>query len=351
MKLKNKRISFLPVLLIALLFAACSKYRVINIESQLPPNIKVPEDIQSLTLMNRSMSEEFTNIDADTLQKYFYKNAFSVRKFVLDSAAADTCLKALGELLYESGRFDIVIPEDRNIYRGLKYSSVGPPLEPKYVKNICELYNTDALLVLERFVNLVSTDFSAEMYNAGIGNDRFYYGSFDIIYNAYFRLYQPEKQHHIKEFLISDTIYWEHGDYTQKRVFDMLPSIKEGLINTGIKMALDLDEQLSPAWLTDSRGYFLIDKGNENEQKMLAEQNWAELAKYWMEFTTSSSKQKKSMAEFNMALASELNGDIDAALKWAAKSYTTVYRLQTDNYIKKLKKRRAVLLKSEKAEL
>ncbi len=337
---KYYRLSIIPILLIVVFFVSCSKYRVITVENQVPPPISIPDEIQSLTLMNRSMSEEFTNIQEDTLQKYFYKNAFSMRKFILDSLAADTCLKAIGELLFESERFDVVIPENRNIYRGMKYSMVAPPLESNYVKNICDLYNTDALLVLERFVNLVSTDFSAEMYNMQLSNsDYFYYGSFDIIYNGYFRLYQPKEQSVVKELIVTDTIYWEHGDISQKKLFAQLPSIKAGLINAGIRVALDLDEQLSPAWLTDSRGYFIIDPKNATEMEMLFNQEWDKLSIYWNDFIKSKSKQIKSKAEFNMALASELNGDIETALDWAIKSYKTKYYAQTDEYIKKLKKR------------
>ena len=72
-------------------------------------------DIQSLTLMNRSITPEFSNFDEDSLQRYFYRKQFDVTTYVLDSMAPDTCLKAIGDLLYESGRFDIVVPVERNI--------------------------------------------------------------------------------------------------------------------------------------------------------------------------------------------------------------------------------------------
>ncbi len=343
------------ILLIFLLIAgtctiSCSQFRTITIENRHPAKKQVSDDIQSLTLMNRSMTPEFCDFDEDSLQLYFYRKQFDVKTNVLDSAASDTCLKAIGELLYESGRFDIVIPVERNIPRESKYYLVDQPLDWDYVENICKTYNTDALLVMERYINKVNTSFEASpLYSNGQSGYTYFYASFDIIYNSFFRIYDPAKKEIAGQFFISDTIFWENEDADQRQLFTNLTSIKQGLIDAGIQVALDLDDYISPLWIPESRGLFVIDKKNDTEQKLINENDWTGLAKYWFPLTKSSKQNIKSKAEFNMALASELDGRIDDAIEWASKSYQTAYRNQTDMYLKQLKSRKAELLKFEQA--
>jgi len=55
---------------------------------------------------------------------------------------------------------------------------------------------------------------------------------------------------------------------------------------------------------------------------------------------TSNSKSTKSKAEFNIALGHEMLGDLDSAIEWALKSYKTMYRTNTYNYLETLEKRK-----------
>ena len=77
------------------------------------------------------------------------------------------------------------------------------------------------------------------------------------------------------------------------------------------------------------------------------ENNYEEAAKYWAEMTQSTNKKTRSKAEFNLALVSELNGDIDEAIEWGLKSFYSQYRYQTEAYLKKLKARQETLQNSK----
>jgi hypothetical protein len=63
-----------------------------------------------------------------------------------------------------------------------------------------------------------------------------------------------------------------------------------------------------------------------------------------------STKQKglKSKAEYNMAIGYEMLGDIDEAIRWGLRSYKTMYRPLTYEYLEILKRRKAELLKYSK---
>lgn len=314
--------------------ASCkSYYATLQIEVPIPAQQELPAEIQSLTLMNRSITSQFVDHNADSLQKYFYRNGFQLSEDVLDISVSDTIVQALAPLLYESGRYDVVVPIERNIPRGVPYQIKPDTLDNLKVSMICSLYNTDALMVLEQFSTKVMSDYSKEQSMSG----SFHYASIDVKYNAFFRIYQPGQKNPVKEIELIDTIYWESAEYTQSLLFMNLPTVKQALINAAIKIALDTDSKLSPAWNSEKRGYFLFDLKNDRGQQLVNENKLDEAKAFWLEMTQSPNKKDRARAEFNMAVVSELDGDIDQALKWGLKSYYSHYHYQTEVYLKKLK--------------
>ncbi|MFY9152598.1 MAG: DUF6340 family protein, partial [Prolixibacteraceae bacterium] len=344
MKLPSKKILiYLPVLFFAgiILISCKTNFIGLRIENSTPSRDELPEDIQSLTLMNRSMNNQFLNHIEDSLQMYFYRNEYQLSKIVLDSTAADTTLKALSALLFESGRYDVVVPVERNLPRNLTYNLLPDTLNQDQVSQICRDYNTDALLVLERFSTKVMTDYSAEKYvDATVGTSYSYYASLDLKYDAFFRIYKPGELTPVKQFAITDTINWENSDNMQARLFSRIPTIKQAMISAAIKVALDLDGKLSPSWTTENRGYFIFSRKNDRGQQLMTENNYEEAEKYWAGLAKSKNRNIRSKAEFNMALISELNGDIDAAINWGLKSFYSTYHSQTEAYLKKLQFRK-----------
>ncbi|WP_339738673.1 DUF6340 family protein [uncultured Sunxiuqinia sp.] len=321
-----------------LFMASCaSSYKTVYVEVAKPSAYLLSNDIVSLTLMNRSMTDEFNNFPADSLQNYFYRRGFEVSAAVLDSSAADTTLKVLAELLFESGRYDVVIPEDRNIPRSENYFKVLPPLEWNYVSEICETYETDALLVLERYMNKVMTDYMKVPYS------EMHEASIDSKYDAIVRIYDPAKKEIVQQLIVADTIYWSEADYSQKNLFtNRLVPIKQALLETGIQIALELDARLSPQWQTQTRGYFVLKQANSPLlESAIRNNNWAAAYEHWQDLLSkTNSKSAKSKLEYNLAIASEMIGNLDEAAQWATQSYQTQYRRQTESYLYQLKSRK-----------
>jgi len=333
--------------LIGITLASCkSNYMTLTIENMQHAKEELSPDIQSITLMNRSMTSQFQNYREDSLQMYFYRKGFQLSNIVLDSTAADTTIRALAELMFESGRYDIVIPLERNLKRSVSYGILPDTLPSDQVREICTIFKTDALMVLERFVIKAMADYSEEKFtDATSGRVSSYNATLDLKYSAFFRIYKPGAKTPVKEIELNDTIYWESADYTQERLFSKLPSVKQALINAGIKVALDVDSKLSPTWIPEKRGYFLLRKKDDQGQRFMIEDDYEGARKYWEEMAQSTNKKTRSKAEFNLALISELNGDIDRAIEFGLKSFYSHYRFQTETYLKKLEARKKVLQK------
>ncbi|MBC8005252.1 MAG: hypothetical protein H7X84_07240 [Verrucomicrobia bacterium] len=344
--------NFLLILscLIGFSLSSCkSYYTALTIETPSPAKEELPQDIQSITLMNRSINNQFLNHNADTLQAYFFDNNYQLSVVVLDSVAADTTIRALGELMYNSGRYDVVIPVERNINKFIPYNLVPDTLNPEFVSEQCQKYNTDALMVLEQFSAKVMTDYVLAKYVDKLaGTSLYYYASLDLKYNAFFRIYKPGSK--TREIELSDTIYWDSAGDIKVSMFEELPSIKQALISAGIKVALDVDKKISPAWQPEKRGYFLLDKKNDLGQQLLNENKLAEAKAYWLEKAQSTDKKIKSRAEYNLALANELEGNINQAIEWGLKSFNTQYHHQTEVYLKNLNALRESKLNNESSQ-
>lgn len=346
----RKIINYLTILffLLGIAFVSCkSNYSIITIENAQPAKDELSPDIRSITLMNRSMNNQFMNHREDSLQLYFYRSGYQLSKIVLDSTAADTTIRALAELMIESGRYDVVVPLERNFKRTLSYEVLPDTLGPDQVSEICSNFKTDALMVLERFSTKTMADYSSEKYPDANNTTYSYSATLDLKYSAFFRIYKPGRKTLVKEISLTDTIYWESIDNSQERLFSQLPTIKQALINAGIKVALDVDGRLSPTWIPEKRGFFIINNKRDQGKRLMDEKNYEEARRYWAEMAQSTNKKIRSMAEYNLALISELNGDIDQAIEYGLKSFYSHYRFQTETYLKRLEARKIVLQKNE----
>ncbi|HSM49055.1 MAG TPA: DUF6340 family protein [Draconibacterium sp.] len=330
------------VLLIFTLFS-CMSAKPLLIEIPQKSKKELPENIQSLLLIARVVDDNFTNLDTDSLQRIFYLQQFDYDTIINDIQAVDTTLKALGELLYESGRFDFVIPENRfPAFESNAFITKEMPWEE--VKTLCETYNTDAVLSIDYFKTRVKTSYTKEDYFNPYDNSfsKMSEAEMQISFETIIRIYDPAQEKILTRQFLRDTLFWEDVGANARELFSRFTPVKKALNEVGIAIALDFSEVIGPVWLRERRSYFA--KGDENLKQAVPLVNtgqWRPAIEMWKNTTEkTNSKSLKSKAEFNIALGYEMLGDIDAAIEWALKSYNTMYRTNTYNYLETLKFRK-----------
>ena len=254
----------------------------------------------------------------------------------------------MGDLLFESGRYDIVIPEDRflKFERNSFFTKEMPWNE---VDELCTTYNTDAILSIDHFKTKVSTKFKKEAFYDPL-SDSFSAASsaqIAVYYEVLLRVYDPGNEKiHIREF-IRDTLVWEDGDLSTKALFTRFTSIKSALSQAGIAVSLDFTELVSTVWRDEERQYF--SKGGtelKHASLFIEDNNWKSAMAIWKDIAENSkAKSLRSKAEFNMAIGYELEGNLEQAIVWALKSYKTMYRMVTYEYLEVLERRKNELKK------
>lgn len=331
----------IALILIGLSLNTFAQLKKFTVEVPVPPSFKLSDSIQSFTLMNRSMTPEFSNTPNDSLQVAFYRKNFDVNMILLDSLVADTTLKALGDFLFDSYRYDIVIPVERNVPRSLTYTKTPEPLDWETVNALCKSYQTDALIVLENIATRVVTNYSRgkELIDFTYYNTHF--ASIDFYYRTHWRVYDPKVKQIVVDILVSeDTLYWDNFDYTLVDVFKGLPTVKEAAIETGIKTAVDFSKIIAPSWIPATRYYYLMKNPSiDSSVQLAAEGKWNEALQNWLKHAYSGNNITRSKIMLNIALAYEMTGELEMAIDWTKQSMQLYYREVSNHYLKELLKR------------
>jgi tetratricopeptide (TPR) repeat protein len=339
----NNTLKLITSLLIAVIAVSCVSTKTLNIEIPKPAPNNLPENIQSLTIVNRTVDGKYEDHNSDSLQNIFYSNQFKLDTVIYDLQAVDTLLKALGELLFESGRYDFVIPANRFLeFRSNSFLNVEMSWDE--VKELCEQYNTDAILSIDHYKVGVKTNIGQESYYNPLsgGFSTAIIAQMQVDYEVMFRIYDPVNEKVILREFQRDTLFWEDADATTRDLFRHFPSVKQALLETSIVIALDFSEKISTNWHEEQRNFFIKGKPVFEQAGNLASNGeWLQAIALWKQILeTSKSKSEKSKAEFNIAVGYEILGDLDQAVSWALKSYNTMFRTLTYDYLDKLQKRK-----------
>ena len=351
MKIHLRKIEYtLSILLLILILSSCVSTKSINIEIPQKSKKELPDYIQSLLLVSRVVDEQFTNIKSDSLQKIFYKENFNYDTTIYDVAAIDTTLKALGELLFESGRYDYVIPENRFL-EFEKGSFLVSELPWTEVNFLCETYKTDAIISIDYFKTKVFTDFEKDNYFDPFKNGfrSASFASMKVYYEALLRVYDPQLERVLVREFFRDTLFWEDSEVSTKELFKRFTPVKAALSEAGVAIAMDFSENISTNWRNESRSYFA--SGDSNLKKAVQSVNagdWESAMVLWKETAENTkSKSLKSKAELNLSVGYELQGDLDKAIEWALMSYNNMYRINTYNYLEVLNRRKNEIKKQQ----
>jgi hypothetical protein len=313
---------------------SCSTLNKIGIEVAVQPEYPISEDIQSLALLNRSMTSQFTNIKVDSLEKILINNKMLLDAVFQDSIAADTTIQVAARALFDSGRFDVVVPKERNIVR-TDTNVIVNPINITFINEICRNFKVDAVLILEMFAERLDTKY----YLNTLYEPNEYSAATDIAYFSEWRLYRPDNRKQVIRFQVGDSIFWKATGLSVEDVYQQMPRTKEAIIGGGIASGLKMSGYISPNWVNQTRYYYATGKDEIDAAIPLIKNNkWEEAAPIWTKYEPAYSGTIKSKIQFNLALAAEMNGDIDLAIEWGLKSFKTRYTKTIEVYLKTLEK-------------
>ncbi len=316
---------------------SCASLSTIPIQVAIPSKYNISPDIKSIAILNRSLNTDFINFRHDSAENLL--NNLDAREDYFDSIASDSAVVIAAKAIFDSQRYDVVVPSRRNIWRDDSETKLAP-LDTAFIGEVCRDFKVEALLVLESFSEKITGRFEMPWKRA--------IGQLVLTYHSTWNLYRSGKLLPLLSLQANDDLYWTGGlDSSHKEGFSQLPSIKEALITGGMEAGLNIASQICPVWVDETRYYYTTgDKNIDAAIPLIKSNKWEDAKEIWMKYAKASSKSLRSRIEYNLSLASEMTGDFDRAIEWCGKSIKTKYSGETNVYLKYLEARRLALKKA-----
>jgi tetratricopeptide (TPR) repeat protein len=300
-------------------FTAC-KTTYVTVQVLKPAHITIPSKINNLVFVNRSLpakSERFKNI---------LEGAVTGEAILADRIGAEECIKGVIANLNESPRYKAVAPGNINL-KGTGTREFPPALEWDIVEDICKQNQADALITLETFDSNNSVEIGERQAERKDGQRTIKYVEFiatlHVQVESGWRIYYPAEKRIIDQNVYNDAQSWSNTSDARKRAEAGLPLIENAVGDAGFYAGKQYAFRISPMWTNVSRYYF--NKGNvdfERADRFGKSGDWKGAADIWIKYVNNSDPKIAGNACYNMALAQELEGNLEEALDWARKSYT-----------------------------
>jgi hypothetical protein len=302
-----------------------------------PAPVSIPANIKTVALVNRSKaSNESQTLDA-------IHKAISLESNDLQQAGAKGSLRGLNDELMKNTRFTEVKPLSTDL-RSFGAGIFPTPMQWDSVEKICRESNTDALFSLELFDTETKLNYAASPTQVNLGVTSLpaiaHSVNMTTFVKAGWRIYDPSTRTILDEFIIGRDVSFSGSAINPAVAASSLIGRKEAVTDVGIKAGEAYAARILPYWIRVSRDYFV--SGNENfktAKRKAQSGNWDGAAAIWLQETKNTDGNLAGRACYNMAIISEINGDLDGAIQWAQKSYED-YRIRLAlNYLNILKYR------------
>lgn len=298
--MKRETIGF--ALLLLWLASSCVSYKKFSIEVYKPADYSIGNDIRKVALVSRNLK-----YPADTLQHYQVHNHRLIKDkkwFNTDSLAIKTCLDSLSSQLNSRHKFDSVWVMPITFVQPKRVTEIRPAVNSWY-QSISQKTGADLLIFLDMFSCFYNQS------NEGNG------ASANVVTSNIWSVYQVNKQKLVDRFSQVDTLYWdsydENGRYSGIKIPDKINAVS---LAAGV-IGENYSKHILPDWTKVDRNYLIIDQAEFNKAIDYAQKGkWEEASKIWQNQLTYSSKKKKVVALYNLALASEMKGEIDQAINY-----------------------------------
>lgn len=289
-------------IVLVLFLSSCVGLNEFPIEVFQPAKVGLPAEIKNVTLVSRNM--KYTN---DTLQNYHskdFRRIKDIRPVNIDSLTVKACFDSLSLKLKDQKRFgNITLLPVSSL--PVQHSKTITPPSKKLIQKISSDTNADALILLDMY-----SSFYSVYPNPDNGRS-----IAKVVTASIWTIYDASKIQIINHTSLVDTLYWDGLDDHQNYLASRIPNKKAAMeIAAGIA-GVNYSKNIVPNWVKVYRNTLSCNQVDFKKAAELAKMNkWDEASGLWGKYTQSTHKRYKIQALFNLAIASEMNGNIDEAI-------------------------------------
>ncbi len=331
---------FILFSLLLLVLNACKPTASIQVLQ--PADLVIPEHIQKIVLIDRSKPAGG-----------FWSNVESVltgEEYQQDKEGRRRAMDALSRILTKTPRFQTIYSgmELEGTRGGRAYAS---PLSWPEVERLCKQYNGDALVAIEMFDSDIQSSTSPRTIKEKNKDGKeitkiVFDGKRNGRVNLGWRFYDPKNRSILDEYKDTDSDDVTcSGAVTQEAATQSLLKPYEIVRNVAEELGSKYGKRIAPTWITLARSYYKAVKGNtkdrfEQAARFADANEWAKASSIWEKLaSTRSDVDAAGKATYNLAVASEVNGQLNMALQFAKDAYTQFGDKKAKSYIRILEQR------------
>lgn len=313
-----KKINLLLLSLIVVMLHSCKTASVYT-NVLVPAQITIPQHIQTVGILNRSLpgkGEGWRN---------FLEGFISGESIMADREGSYNVCKGLAFKINTNPRFKAYLMEGED-FRGTGTKVFPIPLTWEEVDYLCNKYKVDAIVVLETFDSDIMRASRSRKVERTVQGEKVMVTEFledlNIRVNAGWRVYDNINKKIIDQDVFYDEKAWNTVGNTPEEAVRKLPSKRGAINDAGYFAGEMMGVRISPNWVRVSRYYYK--KGDDrlvNAKRFVKVNNWKEAVVLWSQSAKSPDHKIAGRACHNMALAAEMEGELNIALEWANKAY------------------------------
>src|SRR6056297_2598656 len=299
------KIFYIVVFVIILSSCATS---TISIRVLKPAEVTLPKALKKVVIANRSLPGDERKVEN------VVEGILTGEGLMMDRFASKHCISGLEIAMGQSDRYHAVVPSGLDL-RGTGTGEFPAALPWGEVEEICNKYNADALILLETFDSDSKIKYAKDERTAKRDDKTYkymvYIANQRIRVTSGWRIYYPEDKNILDANVYTDYREFTAEGKTRDEARRRLPSLYDATKKTGIYAGEQYAYHITPNWIRVSRSYFK--KGNEDlkrSKNYVKHNEWEDAADIWLKHVDAPDPKIAGRACYNMALAEEMNGDL-----------------------------------------
>ena len=346
-----KILKFKPTLILlfcGLLLLNCSSMNNLTMNVTEPAPVHVPKHIKRVGLLNRS--ESTANKTLDKIDKIL-----SAEGLNLDKEGAEQVILGIKDEFVKNQSFEEVVSVESDKIENPGLGIFPNNLSWNVVKTLCEDNNIDALVVLSFY----DTDAAIKYETQTIQKINALGLKIPVIEHiatvnthlqAGFRIYDNLNMQLLDEIIRDEWSTSVGRDINPVKAAEAITGRKEAVLKISNNIGHSYALRTYPYRIRVTREYYVKGTNNFEIGKRRAQTgDWDGAAELWNIETKNLDSKIAGRACYNMAIINEINGDLNAAIDWASKSYTDYEDKNALRYLRVLENRVAknALLKEQ----
>jgi len=301
-----------------MLMQSCYAPQITSAEILFPAKeTNLAKDLEEVTLVNRSY---LPPSQRDKSGVHYVGNRYTKTDTYVDSIVSDNSLYSFAYQLNLAPKGNTV--KNDSIFKlGISENSFLQPLTMNQVNRICESMDANMIVALEAFHSFDS------LYR--YLTESYYVSERKTSLLTAWRVYEYGNQQPVYQGYIEDSIYFNAYGYSRYSADKDLISYKNALYEISYSSGEKFFREISPHWKEIERIYFDYYSQDMAKANAFAESKlWKKAAAVWRPIAEKKKGGKSAYAAYNMAIASEMTGNLELAMFWLNKAL----EMRSDNY-------------------